>query len=205
MERSVSAEEAQHSSNPSLDRRRLLSDLLVRETPHLRKNIAARIWRADLARDPASVADLTEEVLQEVAVRAWARADKYDPTSRGHAWLDLIALNVLHEQRRRIYDERKSSIPLDPSPASASYNHDRDLLEQLTDNRAFDDVNIQELLELVPPDDREILHTRYVLGLTPEEIAAKHDLSLGAVYMRLSRSRGKLREAFSKLNEVREE
>lgn len=196
----MGAQQEQDSDKPTIDKHSLLCDLLVQELPRLRKSVAARIWKQDLARDPAAVSELTDEVLQEVTVRALANVNRYDPRLRGHAWLDLFALNILHEQRRRIYQERQIGIATDTLSTPSIDGLGENPVEQLSDRGGFDKVQVQELLDLARPADREFLHARYVLGLTPEEIAVQSGLNMGAVYVRLSRARSRLREELSKLD-----
>jgi RNA polymerase sigma-70 factor, ECF subfamily len=173
--------------------------------PGLERFVASLIWKAGLARDLQAAKELTEDIVQEVAERALGLADQFNPDLSGHAWLNQIALNILYEQRRRIYRERRMGIAPDSVAGRSSGEPKEDPLELVPDNRGFDELALHDLLELAPSADREILRARYIIGSTPEEIAQQCSISLGAVYVRLSRARIRLREALGSSNGSREE
>jgi len=177
--------------------RRALSDVLVREAANVRRATAARIHRCGLASDPREVQELCNEIWQEVARRAWDKADEFDPAQSGHAWLDLFALNVFKENRRQIYRDRQRGTVADTRPRA---NPEFDPLEGLLAPDCFATARVDELLALVEPADRELLRRHVVLDEPVEDLAAELGVSRGAMYTRLSRARGRLRAAHSQLH-----
>lgn len=177
--------------------RRALRDVLIREAANVRRATAARIHRCGLASDAREVQELCNEIWQEVARRVWDKANEFDPTQSGHAWLDLFALNVFKEKRRQIYRDRQWGTVADTRPRT---NSEVDPLEDLRAPDCFATTRVDELLELVEPADRELLRRHVVSDEAVEDLAAEFGVSRGAMYTRLSRARGRLRVAYIQLH-----
>ncbi len=108
-----------------------------------------------------------EDVLQEVFVRVWQRADRYDPQAGAPlVWLGAIAR---HKAIDRVRQDRAARL----TPAEAG------VLERLADTRdgesdlARRDA-LARCLDIVEPDHRDCLVRAYCEGWSREELAARH-------------------------------
>ena len=122
-----------------------------------------------------------DEVLQEVFVSVWNRADSYDVSAGSPiAWLVRIARNRAIDRlranttRRRALDampfEQPPAEPLNPETGAW-------LAEQ---RRA-----VAQALDAIPRDQRDLIEDAYYLGLTQSELAERHRLPLGTVKTRI--------------------
>lgn len=119
--------------------------------------------------------ELAEELVQQVVVNVWRRADHYDP-SRGsvRTWVFAIARNVavdLHRRRRREGATRE--------------------LEEADDIAASDELDrllraeaVRNALERLSPEHRRVLELAYFRGLDQAETASRLGLPVGTVKSR---------------------
>jgi RNA polymerase sigma-70 factor (ECF subfamily) len=133
-----------------------------------------------------------EEIVQDVFVAVWRRADTYDP-ERGpvRPWLLQIAhLRVLNELRRRgrrpttVQDpegERLGAIPDDAQPPDEAAWHD------------FRREAVQEAVAALPPRQRQALSLAFFDDLTHEQTAAFLGVPLGTAKTRIRSGMQKLR------------
>ena len=119
-----------------------------------------------------------EEVLQEVFVQAWTRADSYDVALGSPAgWLVRIARNRAIDRlranaaRARALDAAPLLTPVESPEAHAAQSE-----QQCTVARALGGL---------PHDQRELIEHAYFLGLTQTELAARFRLPLGTVKTRI--------------------
>lgn len=150
--------------------------------------------------------DAAEDLAQEAIYEALAHADTLrDPSSRAQ-WLRGIARNVcLRSGQRRA----RESARLSPTRVS---NNGQPGVEEWTPD-GFDvemELERSELahlldraMALLPPDTRAVLVGRYVEESPLAEIAARLDISEGAVAVRLHRGKRALRDVLA--TEMREE
>lgn len=126
-----------------------------------------------------------EEVLQEVFLQVWRRADRYDP-SRGSAYKWLVTL-----ARTRSIDRTRSKNFARHREARSG---DEALDRTADTSRAsqLDAVLILERAEVVrgilaklPPEQQRVLRLGYFLGHTQTEIARTLELPLGTVKSRM--------------------
>jgi RNA polymerase sigma-70 factor (ECF subfamily) len=138
-----------------------------------------------------SLAD-AEEVLQEVFFHVWNQAGKYDPArSSVSTWLVLV-------MRSRAIDRLRTRKVVERTHEEA---HQEDPAEH-TSPEGVEAVFIQERrervrreLEMLPPEQREVLELAFYGGLTQSEIAARTGLPLGTVKTRTLLAMKKLRGA----------
>jgi len=134
-----------------------------------------------------------EEIVQEVFLRLWNRADQFDP-ARGHfgPWLMTIA-------RYRILDELRSRSQTERFMAADEIDH---LLEETPDTEANveEEVALRERNEVVfqalktlPPEQRRVLILAYFGGLSQSFIAEHLNWPLGTVKKRIQLGLRKLR------------
>jgi len=120
-----------------------------------------------------------EEVLQEVFVAVWTRAETYNLALGSPAgWLVRIARNRAID-RLRANDTRERAVEMAPvetepedDPESSAVSHER--------QRA-----VANALDALPPEQRELIEQAYFLGLTQSELAERHRLPLGTVKTRI--------------------
>ena len=129
-------------------------------------------------------AAIAEELVQETLLRAWRFFDRFEPGTNSRAWLFRIMIDLSTRLRQRRSIEFRTSVPLDETHAVDRAFTDRDFLEQLLIQRAFD---------ALPQDQRTVLRLAIVDGFTCKEIAARLSLPMGTVMSRLSRGRTALR------------
>jgi len=133
-----------------------------------------------------------EEILQEVFVLVWTRAETYN-VSLGPpaAWLVRIARNRAID-RLRANTVRLRAVESAPVPAPAENPESRaNLSEQ---QRA-----VARALDTLPQDQRVLIEQAYFLGLTQSELAERFKLPLGTVKTRIRTGMLALREQLSQV------
>jgi RNA polymerase sigma-70 factor (ECF subfamily) len=133
-----------------------------------------------------------EEILQEVFVLVWTRADTYN-VSLGPpaAWLVRIARNRAIDRlrsnavRHRAAESAPQPGPVETPEAKASVSEQQ---------RA-----VVRALESLPRDQRVLIEQAYYLGLTQSELADRFTLPLGTVKTRIRTGMLALREQLSQV------
>jgi RNA polymerase sigma-70 factor, ECF subfamily len=119
-----------------------------------------------------------EEVLQEVFVQVWTRAETYNAElGTPAAWLVRIARNRAID-RFRANNVRARTIeatPL-PPPVESPETH-----AALTEQQRA----VARALETLPPEQRQLIEHAYFQGLTQSELAERFGLPLGTVKTRV--------------------
>jgi RNA polymerase sigma-70 factor (ECF subfamily) len=159
------------------------------------------------ARDPAAVAALhdrharvlyslilrivrdtgdAEDVLQEVFLRLWEKADTYDPVlGSPMAWLVRIARNRAID-RVRARRARPVTQPVDEDvdrllvETAALSPTPEGMTRESEDQRALRDA-----LARLTPEQRVLIEEAFFLGYTQSELAARFKLPLGTVKTRI--------------------
>ena len=135
-----------------------------------------------------------EEVLQEVFVQVWTRADTYNvELGVPAAWLVRVARNRAID-RLRANNVRLRAVESAPLPeAAASPETQAAASEQ---QRA-----IVRALDALPPDQRILIEKAYFEGLTQSELADRFKLPLGTVKTRIRSGMMALRQQLSQMAE----
>lgn len=134
-----------------------------------------------------------EEVLQDVFVAAWTRADTYDESlGPAIAWLLRIARNRAVDRLRAnaVRLRTQEQAPADPAHIDTPETHAWVSQQQSAVGRA---------LAALPAEQRLLIEQAYFLGLTQSELAARHHLPLGTVKTRVRGGMTALRQALSHL------
>jgi RNA polymerase sigma-70 factor (ECF subfamily) len=132
--------------------------------------------------------DEAEEVLQDVFVQVWNRADTYKAELGAPLqWLVRIARNRAID-RLRANNVRLRTVELPPLPASADGPEAR--AAQSEQQRV-----LARALEGLRAEERELLEHAYFLGLTQSELAERFNLPLGTVKTRIRTALSTLRRA----------
>lgn len=132
-----------------------------------------------------------EDAVQEIFVRLWKTADRYDPSrAKLVTWVMLIAKRHAIDRLRR-KQVRPTNLSLEGDPAGrpgvieeGSLKEGRDEQRQLLLDR------IGEL----PALQQEVLTRAYLQGFTLREVAEQLDAPLGTVKSALSRGLARLRD-----------
>ncbi|HTO30451.1 MAG TPA: sigma-70 family RNA polymerase sigma factor [Pararhizobium sp.] len=139
-----------------------------------------------LMRQNASVTE-AEELVQEVMVVLWQKADLYDPEKSSlSTWLFRIARNRrIDASRRRRSDELDANEPLllpsaPPAPDDVLENQDR---EQI----------VRAALATLPAEQVTLIRMAFFFGQSHSEISAATGLPLGTVKSRIRLAFAKLR------------
>ena len=133
-----------------------------------------------------------EEVLQEVFVLVWTRAETYNVAlGPPAAWLVRIARNRAID-RLRSNSVRLRAVESAPLPEPAQSPESSAAVSQ--QQRA-----VRAALEALPPDQRVLIEHAYYMGLTQSELAEKFKLPLGTVKTRVRTGMMALREQLSQV------
>lgn len=140
--------------------------------------------------------DEAHELAQEVFLKVYQALDRFDPRYRFSTWLFRVAQNAAIDQIRR---RRLKLVPLHrqeegdeegrdwdlPSPERGPYRHLR--------NRERGEA-IQQAIDALPWEYRELIVLRHYGELSYEEIAGVKEMPLGTVKNKLFRGRQMLKE-----------
>ena len=129
--------------------------------------------------------ELAKEIAQQTFVRAYERLVYWRGDSLS-PWLAAIAmhlaLNELEREKHR----------MQPVPATDEYDHDREVLLQ----------RMEQAIELLPEQDRQIIRLHYYEQKKTDEIARFTGLTQTNVLVRLHRIRERLRRALGEDEEI---
>ena len=129
---------------------------------------------------------LAEELVQEVTLRVWRRAGRYDP-GRGasSSWIFGIARNVAADLARA---RSRAPLPVaEPAEQVAPWDEDR----------AWTAWEVARAVAQLPEDQRRVVELAYANQMTQSEIAAELGIPLGTVKTRLYAGLRKLRSIFA--------
>jgi len=141
-----------------------------------------------LLKDPLE----TEDALQEVFLKAYENAGRFQPISTVKAWLNRITANhCLNRLRERVPQDSlddEDKAPQLPSPTA-------DPLEALEESQLA--RRLETLLESLPENQRRALVLKRFGDLSYQEIAEIMETSPGAVDGLIKRARQFLRKALA--------
>lgn len=139
-----------------------------------------------------------EDIAQQVFVRVWKSAGKYEPTAKFTTWLFTITRNlVFNEVRRR---KRKPSVSMEER------EEDFHQIEADTNTIAPDDSALQaelekaidQAIEDLPEKQRLAVVLRCYEEMPYEEIAQVLEITVPAVKSLLFRARSQLKESLNR-------
>ncbi len=137
-----------------------------------------------------------EDALQETFVKAYRALPEFDGRSRLSTWLYRIAMNeALMVLRRKEIETISVEAPLDDPDHSAGPYELVDWCCLPEDELLTAEARevLEEAVRRLPASLRMVFLLRDVEGLSTREVAEALDLSEGAVKVRLSRARERLR------------
>jgi RNA polymerase sigma-70 factor (ECF subfamily) len=137
-----------------------------------------------------------EEVLIDVYTQVWRQAASYD-ANRGAplAWMATIARSRAIDRLRSGWQDQRRKESLDvlgDAPTSAANPEE---MTAASERQKF----VRDALNLLTPEQREVIELAYYSGLSHSEIAEKLKQPLGTVKTRTRLGMMKLREALSPL------
>lgn len=127
-----------------------------------------------------------EDLLHDVFIEIWRKAEGYDETRGGvRSWM-LLRMRSRALDRRRT--EERSIVVLDsgssPEPKSPAADPES----------AYVRAGIRRAVLSLPEDQRTVLELGYFEGLSSREIAERFDIPIGTVKSRVARGIAKLRD-----------
>lgn len=139
-------------------------------------------------------ANSAEEVLLDVYTQVWRQAASYD-TNRGAplAWLTTIARSRAIDRLRSGWQDQRRKEPLDVLGDAPGGEASPEEMTVASERQRF----VRHALNLLSPEQREVIELAYYSGLSHSEIAAKLNQPLGTVKTRTRLGMMKLREALA--------
>ncbi len=143
-----------------------------------------------VARQVLSSRAEAEDAVQEVFVRLWQSADRFDPhRAKLVTWVMLIARRHLIDQlRRRGARPNQSQLEQEWAPPAADEQPEQSMIDRDRSSALMD--RITELPEL----QRLVIEKSYFHGFTLREISEQLDAPLGTIKSALSRGLARLRD-----------
>lgn len=126
-----------------------------------------------------SEASSAEEIMQEVMLNVWRKAEQYDRRQASvSTWIFRIARNRRIDMlRRTIKPELDAEDPmLQPAEVEAP---------DITVNRVQLEIKVREVIETLPEEQLILLKAAFYEGLSHSEIAKTYGLPLGTVKSRI--------------------
>jgi RNA polymerase sigma-70 factor (ECF subfamily) len=133
----------------------------------------------------------TEDVVQEVFVKAFYRISSFHGNSAFYTWLYRVAVNAATDYRKKW--RRRKGLSLEDSPTGPDGLMDEGPRpERFAHGRELGD-RLEDAMEKLPDKYRKILVLREYEGLSYEEIGRVLGLRKGTVESRLFRARERLK------------
>ncbi len=132
-----------------------------------------------------------EDAVQEVFVRLWKTADRYDPArAKLVTWVMLITRRHLIDRLRR-KQVRPNNITLEGDPAGRDEKETRE--RSSTEREERRNLLVSRVAEL-PALQQEVITRAYLQGFTLREVSEQLEAPLGTVKSALSRGLARLRD-----------
>ena len=138
--------------------------------------------------------DTAEEVVSDVYLQVWRKADSFDPT-RGNAlaWLTILCRSrALDTLRKNNTAPTSGAIPISEIPEQEAADFPQDLLIAVEQKSV-----VHAALEKLEPNQRQLLALAYFRGYSHSELAQFTGMPLGTVKTQLRRTISKLKEIMS--------
>lgn len=137
-------------------------------------------------RDP----HLAEEIVQDLFIKIWTHADRYEPgRGRLSSWLINMTRNLAIDRVRTTRARGMVPFVRPDEPVREISDETCAALADTTVNTIY----IQEAVAALSPDHRETLELAYWQGMTHPEIARRTRVPLGTVKSRLHHALSRLR------------
>ncbi|HKI86760.1 MAG TPA: sigma-70 family RNA polymerase sigma factor [Thermoanaerobaculia bacterium] len=143
--------------------------------------------------------DEAHDMAQEVFIKVYQALDRYDPSYRFSTWLFRVAQNSAIDQLRR---RRHRELPIEPREGEDGEPRGRELAS--SDRGPYAHLRnrergqaIQQAIDGLPWEYRELIVMRHFGELSYDEIARSKEMPLGTVKNKLFRARQMLKESLA--------
>jgi len=141
----------------------------------------------------------TEIITNDIFTKAWEKLSTFNMTDSFYSWLLAIANNHIYD-----YIRQKSKIP---QVVNHDYTENGDITTNIisTENNIEEDIissevinSVKNMIALLKPEYRRLIHMRYNENMTYDEIAKKLNKPIGTIKTGLYRAKLLLAEIISK-------
>lgn len=154
---------------------------------HFAPKIKAFALSKPYGHNPSQFAD---ELIQEVMIKIWNKADNYNPAYAGAStWIFTIARNCRIDMIRK---NNRHSYPLESDELLEVEDEDGVLPFQAAQQQHYE-RDVREYLNALPHDQAQIIAKVYMEGKSHNEVAEELDLPLGTVKSRVRLALTKLK------------
>ena len=131
-----------------------------------------------------------EDAVQDTFRRAWRYRESFKGRSQFKTWITGILRNVISEHFRKMQRRELESHPIldDLAEDESLAFHPSEALER----KEFWDV-LEHCLERLPPRTAQIFREREIEGLSSEEVAKRHEITTGNLFVLIHRARRDIR------------
>jgi RNA polymerase sigma-70 factor (ECF subfamily) len=164
------------------------------EFESLYSHYSREVWAVAYARWLDS--DLAMDITQEAFLRLWKQWGVGETIQNPRAWLLRVARNLAEDYAKSAFRRNGTQPPEFLNGVCSSQPMPSETLER---EELF--AQLREVLDEMPPSDREILTLRYALDYDATTIAERLDIAVTAVHMRLSRARQRFAERLTALTD----
>lgn len=145
------------------------------------KLLMYRVSRTILSRDEDCA-----DAMQEAIMKAFQNIHTLREPSYFKTWLIRILLNECHQLHRK----RKNLISIE------------ELAEPLSKEHGYEKIEIEQLLDVLPSEDKQLLKLFYIEDLSIHDLALILDIPENTVKTKLRRAREKMQKTLAKDEEV---
>jgi RNA polymerase sigma-70 factor (ECF subfamily) len=139
---------------------------------------------------------IAEEVAQEVFLNVWQRAWSFDPDGApARRWISMLA------HRRAVDRVRAEQASRDRLTSEARRRPAADVID--LDDETVGELDLNDALDALPPNQRQALMLVYLYGLTQREAAAALQIPLGTAKGRVRAGLANLRPLLEPAEELR--
>lgn len=148
-------------------------------------------------------AEIAEEVVQEVFLRAWEHRESLRDPGKLEAWLFTLARNRALRTVQKSSHQRESAWEPENIASLGLAANEPGARENLLGEQSA--ALIQEALRTLDPKKRDLLSLRYFSGLSFAEIAEVLDMPMGSIGTTISRALTQMRKHFEEIGLAKED
>lgn len=134
-----------------------------------------------------------EDITSEFFIKLWNVADKYQPGGGHKTWLSMIARNMALDHLRAHKKEVALDFTDEVNTNTLTQTEMNETYESQIETDTISDMNVAQILSILKPAQREIVHMKVIGELTFGEIARITGLPMGTVTWRYQEAIKKLR------------
>lgn len=131
--------------------------------------------------------EIAQDMVQDVLLKVFTQLSKFKGNSRFSTWLYAVTYNYCVEYYRKNNRYTKVDIQEGPDLSESDDSEEKELL-------AARSHQLKEALDLIPPEEKMILLSKYQDGASIKELMMQLEISESAVKMRLSRARKRIKQ-----------